>query len=384
MSDLLQRLIDRTRAPLSSLQPILPSIYTPADRTENNTGPMIQAEITESATQPAPFAPRQTEQRESGHSSPPMSDNPAGTRLSPAAPAPPGREPGASPASQQTPGPAPSDQGARLTPPTVEKKTQPPAAPPQVKARLGATGKAKDKGPVTKTFVPQSFGSTVAKSRAKREETDPILGHGTAGIKPDVSPRPSFAKTSEGTEDVGGQAPGATGSLQSPQKKSPDSKAVPPTGHETAARISPVKTMPSLAATMKWIGATTPPAIERPAPARTIETDRGGSPDSSNESSIGSASVPHRSEGASPRENKNARIEMPVNKEVFSTRQSESPARNVSRGRDRVPPVEVNVAIGHIEVKSVQPNPPAPRKPPQRPRFTLEEFLKNPHSGGLR
>jgi hypothetical protein len=75
---------------------------------------------------------------------------------------------------------------------------------------------------------------------------------------------------------------------------------------------------------------------------------------------------------------------MPMNKEVFSTRQSESPASKASHGKDRVPPVEVNVAIGHIEVKSVQPNPPAPRKPTQRPRFTLEEFLKNPHSGGLR
>jgi hypothetical protein len=366
MSNLLQRLIDRTRAPLSGVQPILPSIYTPADRTENDSGPMIQAEVTESAAQPAPFAPRQTDRRESGNSSPPMSDNPVETRAN---------------MSQQTSRPAPPDKDARVTPPIVEKTPQLPAP---VKTRLNPAEKTKDKGPVTKTFVPRDFGSKVAKSSAKRADTGSIPGIGGSESMSDVPLGPSFAKASEGTQNFRGQAAGPTPNLQSPQKKSPDSKAVPPTGPETAARISPVKTMPSLAATMKWLGAKTPPAIELPAPAKTIETGQNNSPDSSNESLIENASVSRSSKAASSRENKNARIEMPMDKEVFPSRQSESPASKASHGHDRVPPVEVNVAIGHIEVKSVQPNLPAPRKPPQRPRFTLEEFLKSPHSGGLR
>jgi hypothetical protein len=369
MSNLLQRLIDRTRAPLSAVQPILPSIYTPADRRENDTGPMIQTEVTESAAQPAPFAPRQTDQRKSSDSSPPMSDNPVETHAGPAAPAPPRRE-----------ADAPPDKDASVTPPAVEKNFRPSMVPPPIKARLSAAEKAKDKGPVTKTFVPRDFGSKAAKSSAKRADTGSISGIGGSELKSDVP----LAKASEGPQNSGGQAPGTTPNLQSPQKKSPDSKALPPTEHATAAKTSPVKTMPSLAATMKWLGAKTPAAIERPAPAKTIETGRSSNPGSPDESSIENTSVPHGSEAASPRENKNARMEGPMGREGFSTRQSESPASKASHGHDRVPPVEVNIAIGHIEVKSVQPTPPVPRKPPQRSRFTLEEFLKSPHSGGLR
>jgi|HubBroStandDraft_2_1064218.scaffolds.fasta_scaffold28734_2 hypothetical protein len=384
MSDLLQRMIDRTRAPLSAVQPILHSIYTPANRTENDAGPMVQAEVTESAAQPSPFPPRQTDERESSDGSPPMPGHPVETHVSPAPPAPSRREGEApprasattplSPMPQQASRPAPPDKDARVTPPTVEKSPRPSVAPSPVTAKLSAAGKANDKGPVTKTFVPQGFGSKAAKSSAKREDTGSVPAIGGSGVKPDVALH----------QDFRGQAPGVDSGPQPAQTKPSASKAVLPTRPDAATKTDRKKTMPSLAATMKWLAAKTPPSIEHDASAKPIEAARSNSPESLKESSMGEPSATRSSEAASQRENKNTRIVMPTDTEVFSTRQSQSPASKASQSNDRITPVEVNVSIGHIEVKSVQPNPPAPRRTPQRARVTLEEFLKHPHYGGPR
>jgi hypothetical protein len=375
MSNLLQRLIDRIRAPLSAVQPILPSIYTPADRSENDAGPMIQTEVAESAAQSSQFSPRQSDKRESSDAAPPMSGRPVETRASPATPEPPHRETDAPPhASQQTTKPAPPGQDASLTPPIVEKNFRPSVAPPPLKAKLSATEKAKDEGTVTKTFVPQGFGSKMAKSSAKREDTGSISGTGKSGLRPDVHLRQNFE----------GQAPGIDPNLPSAPTKSPESKAVLPTGPDAAAKINPNKTMPSLAATMKWIDSNPARSIENDAPAKVLAAARSEAPEPPDSSTKTKTSVPRDSETASPRENRDAEILASMSGEAFSTRQTENPASKRSQGNNRGPPVEVNVAIGHIEIKSVQPNPPAPRRPPQRPRFTLDEFLKHPHAGGPR
>jgi hypothetical protein len=364
MSDLLQRLIDRTKAPLSAVQPILPSIYAPADRTENDSGAMIRTEITESATRSDPFPPRQTDERESGNESAPMSGHPVETRASPAAPAPP----------QQTARPAPPGNDASVTPPNFEKNFSSPMAPPPVKAKLSAAEKARDKGTLIKTFVPQSFGSKMAKSGAKREDAGSIPGPGKSGLKPNVPLH----------QDVGRQAPGINPDPQSAQTKPPGSKAIPPTGPDVATKTDRNKTMPSLTATLKWIEGKAPPVIGHDASEKKTETSQSHGSGSFNESSLGKTSVPPDSEAASQRENKSARILKPMDTESFPTRQSENSASKVSRSNDRVAPVEVSVSIGHIEVKSAQPTPPAPRRTPPRPRVTLNEFLKSPYSGGPR
>jgi hypothetical protein len=104
------------------------------------------------------------------------------------------------------------------------------------------------------------------------------------------------------------------------------------------------------------------------------------------EASIANAATPAGVDfkPAPSRENKEAGIVMQTSREEFSARQ---PGRNSKKplpNDDRTPPVEVHVSIGHIEVKSAQPNVPAPRRTPPRPRVTLEEFLKHPHYGGPR
>ncbi len=369
MSDLLQRLIDRTRAPLSAVQPILPSIYTPADRTENDSGLMMQSEVTESVAQAAaPSSLREPGERQSSNEPPPMSGDPVETRASPAAPVPP----------PQTSRPAPSGKDASVPPPNVEKNFRPPMAPPLMKTKLSAAEKARDKGTLLKTFVPQNFGSKVAKSSAKRDDTSSISGIGESAVKPGVPLQ----------QDFGGQSPRINPDLPAAQTKPPGAKAIPPTGNEAATKTDRNKFMPSLAATMKWVGSKESPAMdhgaEHGAPAETTERGRSNRPESFEESSMGKTSVPRGSEAASPRENKSARNVKPMDTEAFSTRQLESPASKASQSNDRVPPVEVSVSIGHIEVKSAQPIPPAPRRTPPRPRVTLNEFLKSPYSGGPR
>jgi hypothetical protein len=364
---------------LSAVQPILPSIYAPVERTENDAGPMIRAEVAESAARRSPFSPQQTGEPESSDASPPMAGRPVETYASPAVPAPPRRETDAptttalSQAAQPASRPAPPGREVRMTPPTAEKNFRPSMPPPPKKTKPGAVEKAGDKGTLIKTFVPQSFGSKLVKSSAPREDAASISGHGGSAIKPDVSPH----------QDVGEQAPGTTADLPSAQKMPPASKNSPPS-LPGAAKTSRNKFMPSLAATMKWIETKKPFAAEREASGNTTETGRSDRPESPKESSTEKIPVPRVSEAASERENKKDRIATPTERETFPTRRSESPAHKASQGNDRIPPVEVSVSIGHIEVKSAPPTPPAPRRTPPRPRVTLNEFLKSPYAGGPR
>jgi len=245
---------------------------------------------------------------------------------------------------------------------------------PPIKTKLSAAEKARDKGTLIKTFVPQSFGSKVTKPGVKREDTGSISGLGNSELKPDLPLR----------QDVGGQAPGVNPDLASAQAKPPGAKGIPPTGNEALTKTDRSKFMPSLAATMKWVGSRETHAIEQGAPAKTTETGRSNRLQPVEESSIGKTSVPRDPAATSPHESKSARNMKPMDTKGFSTRQSENSAGKASQNNDRVPPVEVNVSIGHIEVKSAQPTPPAPRRTPPRPRVTLNEFLKSPYSGGPR
>jgi len=373
MSDLLQRLIDRTKEPLSAVQPILPSIYTPADRAENDGAAISQENL---APEPAAHSSSSPAERAgkhgAGEASPPPPGEPVAARTSPAAPTPVRHETGA-PASQQTSRPVPPGQDASVTPPAVEKTFQPPAAPLPIKSKLAAAEKAEDKGSVTRTFVPQNFGSKVAKSSAKREDAGASPGLGGSAFKPAISIH----------QDSGNPAQGINPDLPSPQTKPPGAGTVPPTGHDAAAKASRNKFMPSLAATMKWLGTKETPGIEPEPLAKTTGMGQGHRPESPEESSFGKTSTSPGSEAAPPRENKNTQIVRPADAQALPTRRSESPAGKASQASDRIPPVEVNVSIGHIEVKSAQPSPPAPRRAPQRPRISLEQFLKSPHSGGL-
>jgi hypothetical protein len=70
--------------------------------------------------------------------------------------------------------------------------------------------------------------------------------------------------------------------------------------------------------------------------------------------------------------------------EASPARPSEGHSKKSPPLDGQAPSVEVRVSIGHIEVKAAQPAAPAPRRTPQRPRVTLDEFLKSPHYGGPR
>jgi hypothetical protein len=365
MSSLLQRLIDRTRAPLSAIQPILPSVYTPAARAEIESEPMM--EVRESVTTSTQLPPRPAQVREPPGSVQPVSADPAASGESPAASPSPAREPRnptpETSVSNRTPPPQPespprSKDGGR-TPVTVgkffpeqaETISSPPPPPPPL-AGPGIRKKNREEGPVIKTFVPRDLASKTAHKIGRPGLTP--ASKPSSEIKPDLPSAPVV---------------------------SPAAKAPSPTEEKPEEKVSRAKTtMPSFAATMKWIGGE--PQV-RSVEKSTPDAGRSETPESPEAAPRTKTARPHDPTAASWRDNREDGSAAPTSRDPLSMRPAETSVRRMSQSEGHVPPVEVNVSIGHIEVKSVAPSPPAPRRTP-RPRVTLDEFLKSPHYGGPR
>jgi hypothetical protein len=348
MSDLLQRLIDRTREPLSAVRPILPSIYTPADKNESDGGVISQANFApESTAQSSPAPIEQSDKHGSGEASPPVAVESIETRANPAAPAPPRGETGAPP---RPPAPRPlsrpppdlkstlqrTEAGILPAPATRNPLTPAEAIsprPPETGTISNAdekrTGKAT--GPlytsITKTVMPPGLGSR-----------NPLLANANkaAAMMRKIAPLPADAAPVTPAENKTASPAFEIG--RSKTEISTTKEAIPPSqGQPGEARKASATISPSL----------------DPAPA-------------------------------SSRETKDADIGTPINREAFSARSAGHNSKKSFENDGRAPPVEVHVSIGHIEVKSAQPNAPVPRRTPPRPRVTLDEFLKHPHYGGPR
>jgi hypothetical protein len=349
MSDLLQRLIDRTREPLSAVRPILPSIYTPAEKTENAGGVISPAYLApEPTAQPATVPTERADERGIQEIPPPATEEPIETRTSEVALTPPRSEADIPP---HTSAPKPLSRllppDLKSTPPRKEPgivpapvtnnpRAQPEAIsppPPETKAVPRANEKPKGKatGPIytstTKTVMPPGLGSK-----------NFLLANATkaAAMLRKISPVPADAASAARVENKA-----ASSVFESDRSKT----------------TSPLETSTAKAAI--------PPRQDQP----------GESPETPAKKDSGSTAAPSR-------EHKDADIATPTNREAFAARQPERNSKKSFQDEDRAPPVEVHVSIGHIEVKAAQPNGPAPRRTSPRPRVTLDEFLKRPHYGG--
>lgn len=364
MSNLLQRLIDRTRAPLSAVQPVMPSVYAPAARSEIESEPM--PEITESITAPVPFQsqPAQTPPPP-GRGQPAVTD-PAGSEsqsmVRPATPTP-------DRLAQTEPSSASHGKDTGL-PPTAAEESSPmqgnAALPPA--RRSGVRQKNREPGPVIKTFVPRNFAS-----RTAHKIGEPVA--------PAVSETPLPSEGLPSDRPLRQEAEALPPALKPHAPASPPvAKAALPAEQEKAAKLTRAKAM--LSATMKWIGG------EQPAPSTAgtaAQASRSDAPVPPEAPVRAKTSRPLDPAGTdSRRESREGGFASPASRDPFSTRPMERPAQKPSSSDDSISAVEVNVSIGHIEVKSAAPTPPAPRRAPPRPRVTLEEFLKHPHYGGPR
>jgi hypothetical protein len=345
MSDLLQRLIDRSQAPLSALQPMLPSVYAPAENAEVDSGRSAQTDLAESPA-PPPSLPPHAAEREPTDAAQPISDGRIDLRARHATPVPPRPDPEAPADAPPTPvrpvqqesSPAqgrkelPLDQGAKIS-----------ARLPRAVAKPGWAGKPEEKAPITKTFVPRSFASKPAQPDAKRDHSIPKYGRSAfapdgSGINADLPPAPL---------------------------KPLGSKATPPIEPATARPVS------------------TAAPIENDPPQKMIESGRSKSLDpleviSTPAARPAGAKIPARSE------NSVAGTVTRGSRDPLAARNTETNPSSSAPSPDRASPMEVRVSIGRIEVNAAQPKAPAPRRAPPRPRVTLDEFLKSPHYGGPR
>jgi len=329
MSTLLQRLLDRNRAPLSALQPVMPSVFAPSARTGAEAEPIAETgEPVENSTSfPPPSAPERTpgKMASTGEANSAASSPTVGEQPHPIS---------ASSAPIRPPPPAPQRKDTAREPAPVEKSFPGPAGSPPATGRPGIRQKFPGNGPVTKTLVPRDLA---------RRAAPPIAKPGLISTNPPsegrASPTPNPADAAE---------------------------------PKPAAKAERAKTM--LASTLQWIAGQPLPNPGRPAhesPAR---------PEATTEENISRASEP----AASRRADDGAGSLPPMSRDPIPLRQAEGSAKKNSRHDEPAPPsVEVNVSIGHIEVKSAPSSPP-PRRASARPRLTLEEFLKTPRPGGSR
>jgi hypothetical protein len=352
MSDLLQRLIDRTREPLSAVQPILPSIYTPTPMTVNDGGLISQSDLApEPADRPSTSPTGQADERDTSEGSPPLAEEPIETRTDPAAPAPPRGE-----ADAPSRPPAPKPLSRPLQPPDLKSTLQ--------RKEAGVLPAPTAKNPLTHTEIisPRpTDGKTVPNANEKPE------GKASGSIYPSMtrtvvppglfSRNPLFANANKPAAMI--------------------RKTSPLPAEAALARPAEIKTASS--AFESGRSKSTSP-LETSAPKAAIPPSQ-GRPGESREAP---AAKDSDSTTASSREKKDADSVTPANRETFASRQVERDSKKSLQNDGRTPPVEVHVSIGHIEVKSAQPNAPAPRRTPPRPRVSLDEFLKHPHYGGPR
>lgn len=342
MSDLLQRLIDRTREPLSAVRPILPSIYTPADKTENDGGGISQATLApEPTAQPSPSP---LDERGIHEGSPAKVEERGETR------------PNLTP-----PTPSSSETDARPRPRVTKSWFRP--EPPELKS----TPQPKDGG-IAPPIKPLARAETVSpppETKAVPSAAEKSEGKATGSAYPSIAktvvPRGLVAKNPL---------------LSTANKAAVTIRKISPWPMETAS-ATPTESKAASSAFQTGQDKATPP-IEVSATKAAIASSQG----QASESREGPATKAIDSMASSSREPNDAKIMASANREAFSTRQSEHSSEKSPQNDDRAPPVEIHVSIGHIEVKSAQPQVPAPRRTPSRPRVTLDEFLKRPHYGG--
>jgi hypothetical protein len=340
MSDLLQRLIDRTREPLSAVRPILPSIYAPANMTENDGGVISQTNLApEPAARPFSSPTEQTDEREISEGSQPAAGEPIETRTNPAAPAPPRGETDAPPRPLAAkPVPRLQPPAANSPPPRQETGIVPAeAASPPPETKTGSTANGKPGGKASGSISP-SMTRTVVPPGLVSKNSPLSNANKAAAMLRKISPLPADAVSTTPAEIRTASATFETGRSKSTS---------PLETSDPQAAISPSQGRPS-------------ESREAPA-AKDIDSTT-----------------------ASSRNHKDADSVTPANRETFASRQAERDSKKPFQDDGRTPPVEVHVSIGHIEVKSAQPNAPAPRRTPPRPRVSLDEFLKHPHYGGPR
>jgi hypothetical protein len=342
MSDLLQRLIDRTREPLSAVRPILPSIYTPADKAENAGGGLSPGNL---APEPAAH----------------LSTSPADERgIHEASPAE-AEERGATRPNLTPPTPSPGETDARPRPPVTKSWFRP--EPPELKSMLqpkdGGIAPAINSLARAETVSPPPETKSVPSAAEKSEGK--ATGSAYPSIAKTVVPRGLVAKNPL---------------LSTANKAAATIRKISPWPMETAS-ATPTESKATSSAFQTGQGEATPP-LEASATKAAIAPSQG----QPGESSEAPATKAIDSMAASSREPNDDKIMASANREAFSTRQSERSSKKSPQDNDRIPPVEIHVSIGHIEVKSAQPQVPAPRRTPSRPRVTLDEFLKRPHYGG--
>jgi hypothetical protein len=90
---------------------------------------------------------------------------------------------------------------------------------------------------------------------------------------------------------------------------------------------------------------------------------------------------------AGPSEERGAPVPMPAH--GFKEARGDSVLVGTRKARpfeaarpEPVPPVEVHVTIGHIEVRTAPSSAPAPRRPAARPGLSLDAYLRRRDGGG--
>jgi hypothetical protein len=406
MSDLLQRLVDRVRRPQAPVQPLLPSRFAPS--------PVATPWRGDAPEPPEPAIPLE----------PPNQTDAGGDRGSGALASPPRAADASRPDREPLPDPAPvppaargsqrrperrpaPDDGARAGEPVsarVATAATPPVDPAQGNPREPAAIEASrgDRPPVAAPVpvLSDEKGGTVPSLRpgavrglaAKEPAGAPSSGH--AGATPgEPAPRPFPAKPTSILR--GPFAAAATGAVspvpvtrteipralfaraKSPAEKSSATPVSEPVlrAARRLASVPPARTaFPGPGAEAEDLpggrAARSVPAarevVPSPPPRATVLGQGPRPRDAEGERGIATEAAASDARPATPGQRRDAR------------------ARDSRRADDGAGPVEVHVSIGHIEVRSAQPKESAPKRRPQRPRVTLDQFLSQPHHGGPR
>lgn len=350
MSDLLQRLIDRTRRPLSAVRPIFPSVYAPADQPEPDAGlpaqPYLAAEPSDAAAEPA--------ENNAGLPAPPdVAAEPSGDSVQPLAERRVESEVRAAPQARA------AERFERRTPPArpalVPRKTDAASRTPVSGAASGQPPPGQDSNSAPESHATGAVPTPTGNPSARPAQAAPPQTKTVSPLPPSFPAAPSPARF---------KPAGAESSMTGPQNQL--SGQVEPATAKTV-------TTPSLGSKYPLT-----PGTNQAAAAATLRkfARLAGEP--------AWAPPPLGVQDIPARETQKRDSEMPVEGQALPARFSESDTKPNLRPADRSSPIEVRVSIGHIEVKSAQPTPAAPRRSPQRPRVSLEEFLKASNSGGSR
>jgi hypothetical protein len=381
MSDLLQRLVERSRGPLAPLQPILPSIHAPSrdggpwegDRPRGL--PAVSAPEPEvSFGQPAASPDRRADSREP-IDPPAPADERAPERTS--VPSPATREETIRPASESKassqrrkkeadPAPVAEKPSAAMPTDAVRKPVAEVSAfPPVGKLRPGEAFPAAPPSAV-KTEIPGSLLSRAV--------------HRT-GRKVQFAAPESVPGDRDARAPAGKKAALATAVAQEP----PTTRTEIPAGlfAKASARLGKM-TSRALSARGAEPASQVEERARLPRPAAEPASSRGERVPAARQPPVegaGDASGAESGAGARPEDGERGMVTVPAGQPV-SGRRADASSRNPPRGGEAVPSVEVHVSIGHIEVRAVQAKAPAPRRKAYRPRVSLGDFLSRPHYGG--